>query len=78
MMKYYTDLVFTGHSPFNFVQPLLDNHIESIRKVRRAERAKEYQERVEQLGQSLASLQNFESANVVNAAHPVLANMREE
>jgi len=33
MMKYSTKLVFFGHSCFEFVQLLLENHIENIRKV---------------------------------------------
>ena len=78
MVEYYTDLVLTGQSPFNFVQPLFDNHVENIRKVGGAKRVEEYQARVKQLGQYLASLQDFEGANVVEATQLVLANMREE
>ena len=30
MMMYYIKLVLSGHTPFEFVRPLLENHVESV------------------------------------------------
>ena len=42
MMTYYIELVLSRRTPFEFMWPLLENHIENIRKVRGSNRAEVY------------------------------------
>ena len=78
MMKYYTKLVRSRWSFFEFMRSLLENHIENIRKVGGSDRAKVYQACMEQLGSYSVDLWNIENANLVNAAQLVLSNLRAE
>ena len=73
MITYYTNLVLSEHTPFEFMQPLLENHVENIQKIRGSHRAKVYQERVKQLGSYTADLQNLKGASLVETAQLFLS-----
>ena len=72
MMKYCNELVFSGRNSFKFVQSLLENHVENIRKVWGSDRAKVYQVRMEQLLSYLVDLLSLESAKLVDTTQLVL------
>ena len=75
MITFYTNLVFSGRTPFEFMQPLLENHVENIQKIRGSDRAKVYQERVKQLGSYTANLQNLKGASLVETAQLFLSKL---
>ena len=78
MMTYCTDLILSRRTPFEFVWPLLENHIENIRKIGGSDRAKLYQARVELLGSYAADLHNLKGASLVETIQLVLSKLRVE
>ena len=71
-------MVLSGCTPFDFMRPLLKNHVENIRQVVGSDRAKVYQARMEQLGSYVADLRNLEGTNIVEIAQLVLGKLRAE
>ena len=61
-MTYCTKLVLSGRTHFEFMHPLLENHVENIQKIGSYNRAKVYQARVEPLGSYAVDLRNLKGA----------------
>jgi len=75
MMKYYTELVLTGRSFFEFAPSLLKNQIKNIRQIEGSDRAKAYQVLGEQLRMYLKNPRNLESTNLVDDAQHSLSDL---
>ena len=70
-----TELVLSKRTSFEFVRPLLENHVESIQKIGGFNRTKVYQAPVEQLESYAEDLRNLEGANLVETAQLVLSKL---